>query len=299
MNRVVLEGLNGANPLGFLGALGLLRILNFTEGARLGFLDDGSFRPFVMTADADLGGRVAADALQSEAHQPWKLSYDKLEKRGTKTVRDLKPPPQAFAQFLEGCLSEWNAGHLEAAEYAAAFATSTARDGKGNTKPTAFHFTAANQQFLGTVDEIRASIDRTWAHESLFGGRATRPGSNLRWDPAAERNWALMAHNPVDDGTSVDAPLEWLGFRALPLFPCVPWGAQVRTTGVTGRGDQMQFSWPLWSVPTSIDTIRSLLTVEWADRDDRKSRSIFATCRSSIRRTSQGFGNFGPASVTA
>lgn len=289
--RLVVGGLNGSNPLGFLASLGLLRL----TGARLGFLSDGSFQPYLDGYDGDLAGLVLDDAGKAIGTQPWHLSYEKVEKRGVKVVADLKAPPEVFRTFLVARVKDWLEGDDETAAYAAAFGTDVALDGKGNTKPTAFHFTAANQQFLGTVEQVRASLTREWIEESLFHGGAARRGSNLRWDPGAERNWALMAANPVGEGTQVDAPLEWLAFRALPLFPTFPRGARVVTTAVTGRGNAMAFSWPLWDAPASLGTVRSLLQLSW----ERPARGVFAVCASGIRRTSQGFGNFGPAGVRA
>ena len=62
MRRIYLAGVDGSNPLGFLAALGLLRIVS---GGRLGFAGDGSFRAFFEGLDidqSDLAERVAADA---------------------------------------------------------------------------------------------------------------------------------------------------------------------------------------------------------------------------------------------
>jgi hypothetical protein len=191
------------------------------------------------------------------------------------------------------------AGDNEAVAYAAAYGTDVAVDGKGNTKPTAFHFTAAQQTFLGTVEEIRASVTHEWVETSLFKGHGVKLGRNLRWDPGAERNWALMGSNPSEDGTLVDAPLEWLAFRGLPLLPTFPSGISIITSGVSGRGDRMTFTWPLWSVPASLQTVRSVLQLDWAvAARERSERGVFAICSSAIRRTNQGFGNFGPSSVT-
>ena len=50
-----------------------------------------------------------------------------------------------------------------------------------------------------------------------------------------------MANDPTKDGTSVDAPLEWLAFRGLPLFPSFPFRARIITTAVSGRGEEMEF----------------------------------------------------------
>jgi hypothetical protein len=300
MTRTVLTGVSGTNPLGFLASVGLLRIVTErAQGARLGFLDDGSFQPFLDGVDGPLETLVAEDAKRSAGNQAWRLEYGKTTKRGTAPVADLKPPPDAFERFLRQRVAEWIDGNEEGATYAACYATSVARDGKGNTKPTAFHFTAANQQFLGAVETIRASVTLDWAKQSLFEGGAWRPGGNLRWDPAADRNYALMANDPNDDGTSVDAPLEWLAFRGLPLFPTVPRGMRVLTTGVTGRGDEMAFTWPLWSLGARLATVEALVGCSMTDRNEPElsSRGVFAIASSEIRRTTQGFGNFGPASV--
>lgn len=303
MSRLQLVGVDGSNPLGFLAALGLLRVV---PDARLGFFDDGSFRAFVDgfgKSEVDLARVIAADAEAAATESaPWRFKYTKsaTKKQGPQVVADLKPRPEDFKKFLVTCTDAWLAGDDEAAGYAAAYATDIAVDGKGNTKPTAFHFTAAHQTFLGAVESIRAAVTQEWVETSLLRGHGARPGSNLRWDPGAERNWALMARNPNDDGTCVDAPLEWLAFRGLPLLPSFPRGARIITTAVLGRGDDMTFVWPLWSPPASLQTVRSVLHLDWTGgARDRGERGVFAVCRSAIRRTSQGYGNFGPSSVTS
>lgn len=302
--QTVLPGVLGTNPLGFLAALGLLRLMNGARrGARLGFLDDGTARAVVSMTGDEVVQLIIDDASAAKADRRWSLEYRKVEKKGEKTVADLKAPPEEFLRYLRGAVAAWLAGDGEAAGFAAAYGTSVTFDGKGNTKPTAFHFTAANQQFLGAVETSRGLLNEGWVRASLLEGNGSRSGSNLRWDPTAERNYALMAENPTAEGTRVDAPLEWLAFRSLPLFPSFPRGAtpkpRILTTGVRGRGDEMEFSWPLWSAPASLRTVQSLvqMNMHGDDSKERALRGIFALCDSSIRRTSQGFGNFGPATV--
>jgi hypothetical protein len=303
MSRIQLVGVDGSNPLGFLAALGLLRVV---QGAKVGFSNDGSFQAFIDGFDkseSDLATLIAYDAQAAgKKSAPWRFTYTKAatKKQGPQEVADLKPPPDDFKKFLATCIDAWLNGNDEAAGYAAAYGTDIAVDGNGNTKPTAFHFTAAQQTFLGAVDGIRASVNPEWVVTSLFKGHGEQRGSNLRWDPGADRNWALMANNPSSDGTLVDAPLEWLAFRGLPLLPTFPQGTKVITTGVSGRGDGMTFTWPLWSVPASLQTVRSVVQIDWTgDARQRAARGIFAICSSAIRRTSQGFGNFAPSSVAS
>lgn len=301
MTRIELVGVDGSNPLGFLASLGLLRVV---PGVKLSFSEDGSFRTFVDglgKSASDVATLIAADAEAAvDECAPWRFTYTKAatKKQGPQKVADLKPPPDDFKKFLATCIEAWLTGNDEAAGYAAAYGTDIAVDGKGNTKPTAFHFTAAQQTFLGAVEGIRASVTQEWVETSLFKGHGERTGSNLRWNPGAERNWALMADNPSGDGTRVDAPLEWLAFRGMPLLPSFPRGSKIITTGVFGRGDEMTFTWPLWSIPVSPQTARSVLQIDWTGKiKERTARGIFAICSSAIRRTSQGFGNFGPPTV--
>ena len=303
MSRIQLVGVNGSNPLGFLAALGLLRLV---PDARLGFSEDGSFSAYVDGFDkteSDLAMLIASDArVAADERAPWRFTYTKAatKKQGPQKVADLKPPPDEFKQFLATSIEAWLLGNDETVGYAAAYGTDIAVDGKGNTKPTAFHFTAAQQTFLGAVEGIRASVNEEWVRISLFIGHGERPGSNLRWDPRAERNWALMANNPSGDGTHVDAPLEWLAFRGLPLLPSFPRDSRIITTGVFGRGDDMTFTWPLWSCPASLPAARSAVQIDWTGSAmERGARGVFAICSATIRRTSQGFGNFGPSSVVS
>jgi len=311
----MLPGLDGTSPLGFLASLGLLRLAGRCDREpRLSFLDDGTFRaaidlrqPEAVEADGTdetrcrlcLAGMVAADAAAASGPQGWWLEYNKSEKKGDRTVADLKAPPKDFATYLRAAVDRWCAGDVEPALCAAAFGTNVAVDGKGNTKPTALHFTAANQQFLGTLEATREAVTKEWVQESLFKGHSSRRGPNLRWDPAAERTYALMANDPNDEGTRVDAPLEWLAFRGLAFMPCVPRGTRVLTTAVDGRGDEMRMTWPLWSLPSRAATVRSLLASHATSLgSNARGRGVFATCSSAIRRSAQGFGNFGPAAVS-
>lgn len=338
MTRTVLRGFNGSNPLGFMASVGLLRLLNAQDTlARLGFTQDGAFHASIEcnpTLD-DILGIVAKDVEEAANLHPWRLEYEKREKKGIKLVADLKAPPEQFSKFLNSSIDDWLAGRPEQAEYAAAYGTDVARDNNGNTKPTAFHFTAANQQFLGAVEETRGKITREWIEESLNDRNGKiKPGMNLRWDPDAERCRALMGVNPTADRTTVNAPLEWLAFRALPAFLCVPVGDRIVTCGVTGRRqDELRFHWPLWSCGASYATVRTLLplTAGWVEQEERlqcmietqschgrnarslsrlqsdlerllgerRRRDVFAICTSEIRRTAQGFGSFGPAHVSS
>lgn len=291
MSRIVLTGVSGANPLGFMASVGLLRVLSEEfPRARLGFLDDGSFHPFIEGVDAELDGIVAADAKSAAGSRLWKLECE-----------DLKPAPDEFAAFMRLSVAQWIKGRPEGADYAAAFASSVNQDNNGNTKPTEFHFTAGQQLFLRTLEKIRALVTQEWAQGSLIDGGATRSGPNLRWDPGADRSYALMAGDPTVSGTVVDAPLEWLAFRSLPWFPTCPGPRWLMTSAVQRIAGKATFLWPLWSVAAPPAAVRSLVVLDWDDEavvERNRSRGVWGVCSSQIKRANKGYGNFGPASVS-
>jgi hypothetical protein len=298
--NTALPGIDGANPLGFLAAMGLLRLLSAKAG-RIRFAHDGTNRAIV---EGDVDGQGIADLVASDASASAKrpslaIEYEKKEKNKIKRVRDLKSPPGVFEQLLVAAKKCWIGGEdREFVSDLAAFATSLEVDGKGNTKPTAFHFTAANQEFLKAADESRRKVTADEVRESLFAEHGRKPGKNLRWDPRDARSHALMAEDPDAEGTSVDATLEWLAFRGMVAFPVVSVGRKLpATTGVTGRGEDMEFTWPLWRVAAEWATARSLVRLPVVAMT--RERGVFSIATSGIRRTAQGFGNFGPAEVRA
>ncbi|HYC78839.1 MAG TPA: hypothetical protein VEI02_14535 [Planctomycetota bacterium] len=285
-----------------MAALGLLKIVSASpggEGAKLGF-EPGADHPAWLdcATEIDPPSIVANDARAAGGAQPWKLEYGGGD-AGGKRVADLKPPPAAFRTFLAAAIDRWLEGDGAAAEYAAAYGTDVAKDGKGNTKPTALHFTAGQQQFLATVDQVREMVTEDWSRRALMEPGQARQGANLRWGLDADRNRALLGFNPSDETPPVTAPLDWLAFRALPLFVCVPIGDRIMTACVTGRRqDDFRFTWPLWSTGADLETVRSLLTLPWRDPDRyRPPGDVFSVLSSAILRSAQGYGCFAPPTV--
>lgn len=302
MISTTMTGLSGTNPQTFLAMVGLLRVANARNlSARLAFSADGSFHPIVVTdAEVDWPAMITEDAQSASGPQPWRLEYPKEDKGGSKLVADLKCPPEQFRQFAQSAIQEWLTGSEESTGYAAAYATTAIPDRSGKTKPTAFHFTAGQQQFLHVVECLRASVTMEWAANALFEVNSARPGPNLRWDPASDRKRALMASNPTVEPTSSCAPLEWLAFRALPAFPAYPRGNHVRTTGVACRGGSSALTWPLWSRPYALSLVKRMLAMDWGSMYESAGRAlgVMSICASMIRRDGKGYGSFGPSRLS-
>ncbi|MCB9596623.1 MAG: hypothetical protein H6719_28120 [Sandaracinaceae bacterium] len=297
MRETVLTGIDGANPLGFFAALGVLEVVS-DRGlpARLAWRDEGAWRPILSGLDAsvdDLVEWVEEDRLTCLSEPALALEY------GGK--RDLKPPPGQFREYLLTLVAAAQPGSRRSVDWASSFATDIAVDNNGNTKPTALHFTAGQQLFLKMVDELATGVTASDVSEALIGPwRYERPLPVMGWDATAARSYALRASNPSGDKKLGVPAADWLAVRGMVSLPVVPVGSRVLTTGCTGGWKTGAFAWPLWSVALERSVVRSTVRLDLGSMDDaeRRARGIAVVFRCGIKRTDQGgYGSFEPASV--
>lgn len=303
MSELVLGGLDGANPLGFLAALGVLNVLSDSGGAReqakLSWRNVGYWRPVVHGGVAKRDAVVAAimvDLKTWKAEPALALEYGDSE-------RDLKPPPGEFKAFLRKLVKRAEHGKRRSVDVAAAFATDVARDRAGKTKPTALHFTAGQQSFLAAVHALVAGVTREDIGEAIFGPwRYQRDLPVLRWDATSSRDYALRASDPSKDKPTGVPGADWLAFRGLSFVRVVPRGSKILTTGCFGEWKTGGMRWPLWTVPLGRETVQTVMTMKGLSElqaADRRARGIGVVFEAKIRRSEQGgYGNFSPASVT-
>jgi hypothetical protein len=310
MTSLKLTGLDAQNPLAYFAALGLLRVLDLrctTHGAprpKLAFVDEGQQVPVVSTQlDAEaIVGIVLEDAAAQRDNTALRLAYDDdgniVEPDALGAIRDLKPTPASAREFLERCA---RAGR-RAADLAAGFFCELVTDKtKGNTKPTALHFTAGQQAFLTMVETLRANITSDDVREALFGAwryESTLP--SLSWDSSVSRLYALRASDPSKEKRGSIPAAYWLGVQALTFFPvCVERGV-LSTPGVKGGWKDSSFCWPLWMAPASAPTIAALLKIDptaFSSRE-RAAMGLTQVFAARISRSDQGgYGAFSPADV--
>jgi hypothetical protein len=289
MKETRMPALDAADPLGFLAALGVLRVVSRDDrAARLRWLQDGSWSAALTTTEPlDLVEVLFADL------ERWRRGHPAVDfaVNADRKIQDLKHPPQDFRALMLRL-----AGDPEAADFVAAYATGVAVDGSGQTKPTSFHFTAGQQRFMDAVLDLRASVTRQDLEEALYGPWIGRVGpKDTRWKAASERSRALLSFDPSKEKSSTVAGAAWLAFQALPLFPVVPVGRRAVTTGFTGRGKSEQFTWPVWSAPLEVCEVRVLLglpDLASMPARERQRRGISKVLRSEVSRNPQGYGNF-------
>ena len=252
MSEVLFTGLDGKNPLGFLAALGALnaaadRARDGHPQPKLAWRSVGTYRPVLVDGPSqdELLDVLRAD-LESCANEPaMQLRY---AKGGTgPEAHDLKPPPEDFVRYLRALVA--SAGRRSLA-LAAAFATDVAVDNNGNTKPTALHFTAGQQEFLAMVDELRRGVTREDSKRrssGLGGMREPCPFSSgtirnraaMRFEQTTRqrrRSWAFRAR---------------IGsrFAACPSFASHPWATASLRPDAVADGSRVSFDGPSGRFP--------------------------------------------------
>ena len=298
MNELVLSGLDGANPLGFLAALGVLNVLaDDGQPARLRWRDEGGWRPVVSGHPYHLDELVElidADRRDCIGDPALALEYEGKQ--------DLKPPPDGFRRYLEQLVEQCAPEQRRSIDWASAFATDVARDNNGNTKPTALHFTAGKQLFLAMVNELVRETTRDDIHEALTGPWTySRPLPVMGWDSTASRAYALRAANPATEKKLGVPGADWLAVRGISFFPLAPIGERVMTTGCSGGWKNGHYRWGLWNVDISRNVIRSMLRLALPSMttSERAAKGIAAVFSCGIKRSDQGgYGTFEPAAVS-
>ena len=314
MNAVKLTGLDGSSPLAFLAALGALRILDERarhaggDIPRLAWADEGCWIPSLLGSASidDVIGAILEDLPRWRDEPAFCFAYNRDGERvlpdAPGAIRDLKPDPKVMRAFLDEIALAASRGASRSARHGAAYGTDVATDNSGKTKPSALHFTAGNQTFLGAVAEIHDRVTPEDFHEALVGPWSrSSPLKTLGWDPMGAFNarmYALRASNPSKENRPCVPGAEWLAFVGLSFFPTVPCRAEVLTTCVSGGWKDAALTWPLWTVAATVRTIESLLrtaTLEHTDSKQRSARGIGAVLCSAILRSDQGgYGSFSP-----
>lgn len=307
----VLTGIDGRNPLGLFCAVGLLRVLDDQAARRgrasptLAFATRGDATP-TLASELTLAAIVELvldDAREQGENRALQFAYTaegELAIAGASdAIRDLKPPPAIAARFLRACAEESRARVTGLA--AAWFSELVTDKTKGNTKPSALHFTAGQQAFLEMVEELRRGITAHDLHEALLGPwRNTSTLPSLSWDASVSRMYALRARDPSEEKRGSVPAANWLGVIALEAFPVVPVGRELATTGVVGGWKDSVFRWPLWLPPLTFRAVRSLLRVDpcrWTSAQ-RDALGISEVMGARILRSDQGgYGSFAPSHV--
>jgi hypothetical protein len=298
---LALAPLRGRNPLGLFAALGALDVatrtlpdrevtLRWTEG---------------IEPHAVLRGPDSLDHLVALCHDDvarWESSPILAWGPGGAPLDDLKPSPEELRQWTVAVLEHaLQTGQRADADLFGALVAEGAMAGKGDSKPTAFHFTAGQQRFLTMVRELRAGLTAQHLDEALRGPWTyASPLPVLGWDARGERIYALRGPNPAKEKKLGVPGADWLAFLGLRFFPVAARTGHLLTTGCAGAWKKETFTWPLWRVNLPSAVCMSLLAdggLTELGRSERRQLGVHELLRAPIRRLDPGgLGSFGAPS---
>jgi len=251
----LLRGIDGSNPLGFLSAVGTLRML---PGSRLGWrLNEGMWRPSLTADDVETEENLCDRLAERSRLEPPEISM---------LGKNLTVAPKLFEEYVDKCARRLYAGNARASEYVVAFGSEVCVDHKKNRieyTNLSFITGSGHQDFVTTALKLSERITAAHIREALFGPWEYKDQSlSFRWDPADAAEYALSASDPSKDGAWTVWGVNRLAFEALPLLPVQPTRRGLRTTGFREERYPEEFSWPVWHAALDSDTVRSLLSLE-------------------------------------
>ncbi len=298
---LVLEGLDGANPLAFLAALGVLRGLSIAWPGRLvelSWTDRDAWRPCLHVDRETISRADALDGLISFADL--RSGHEALDIGDNLTLS-----PDRFREAATAAARSSTGSHAgrARADFIAGFGCEAATDRNHVVRDTALRTLrgAGHQHFLKTMRDLAEYTTADSFEKCLFHPwNRSDQRLSLRWDPEDDRRYALRWRDPSKEAAGTEWGANRLAFEAIPLFPVAPVGSTLTTTGFRGaRADDTFFTWPIWDVPVNLDTARSILSLDELQRDtpDRHRlgpmgiREVFRSQRMNTGR----YRNFSPA----
>lgn len=293
-----LAGLDGANPLAFLAAVGTLRTATLAWPAReitLGWhLSDGLWKPLLGTQGISDRETLLEGLSRQLARMAGHPAFDVGD--------NLNFTPDQFRRYAETA-QELAASDDTMAAFLGSFACEGVVDDQGKqVADTALRTMrgAGHQDFVKTMRDLVGATTRDHLEHSLFSAwERAETGLGLRWDPQDDRRYALRWNEPSSDPTRTERGAHRLAVEALPLFPVHPVHRRLETTGFTRRARQTFLSWPIWTTRVSLDVVRSLLALrglqaETLSRGELARRGVVEVFRSQ-RITLGKYRNFSAA----
>jgi hypothetical protein len=291
MSQIVLRGLDAANPLGFLAALGTLRLLSSAQpDCCLHWIPEAKWHP-VLSGLTEVDESSLAVLLATLPSAP----TDTFSRLG----KNITVSPDTFVAFAKDAEATAIPGDRRAADFAAAFGSEACKHEKLERiqyTDLCFITGSGHQDFLETMKALKLSIQPEQLHQTLFHPwRYNDKGLSFRWDPADAREYALRWNDPGPEGAWTDWGANFLAVEALPFFPAQPTSKGLQTTGFSKHDRDQYLTWPVWTTPIGCDAVSSVLAIPELQQEEKRlerqslsSRGIAAAYRSQRVRIGEG-----------
>lgn len=264
--ELLLNGLDGSNPLGFLAAIGTAVVLSDVfPTIRLGWEPaEGGWRPSLAGCGDD--------------EQEFLDKLSKALTGASMTVFDIDDrmpfDAEIFSQKLRDAQFCSSADDRRAADFLCSFGTELYPDEKnGQFQDSRFRMVrsgdSAGQGLPFYAKKIRKKVDIGHIQRTLFDAWDYQDtGYSLRWDPIEDQRYALRWRDPSKSSQGTMLAANSLAVEALQWFPTLLIGNQARTTGFQRLSRRETcFVWPIWTPKVSMETVRSLLALDDLSKD--------------------------------
>lgn len=298
MQALTLDGIDGQHLWGFLTALGSLSLLDkharaeTLEAPRLAFDEDGTAVVHSPVVKDQLPAVLLARLRKLQPYLEQDLATVKRPSDFTKSsykIIALASEP-ATLDFLAGLACVVGDEAFES--------TLCAANGASHQNLVQ---SMRDVLKLVEVEHLRLALFETWQkayhvpedkrQEFQLGTR--KP--TLRLDPSDERLYALRLSNPTTtDDFCTELGAQALAIPAFALLPVVP-SRQPVTVASTRRRQRVTFSWPLWKVPATLPTVRTLLWGGIGLPRLQRERGIFAAFSADRVSGAKGKLSFAPS----
>lgn len=298
MHEIELSGLDGSNLLGFLAALGTLRVLTLASPeapVRMSWREQGWWLPVVHHHSID----SADDLLAILAEQ---VCGPQTINPALEIAEDLVLSRSEFREILTGALTRASAKARQEADFLTALGSEFLGSGTKREQMTDTEFRtmsgAGHQHFLGFMKELAQTTEQDHLRRTLFYAWCYADGRpSLRFDATDYRPHALRAEDPSGDPIRTMRGANRLSVEALPLMPTAPTANSLRTVAFRDENGDTEITWPIWADPVDLYSARSLIglkEVQQASPVDARARGIAQIFRA--RRFTDGkYRNFSPA----
>ncbi len=294
---LLLAGLDGSNPLGFLAAVGAFRITSAlrSDTVMQWEIGRGTWVPrlFSSTMRMDDLVRLLIEGIRSLGPSPWdidaRLPFDPGK------LRDAQIDAIKVASSLNRNIVD----HLTA------LGVASITDRSGNFRDTSLRLVRsgdsggngllayARRIFSETTEiDISKALTEAWDYQD--------ENCAMRWDPMENKAYANQWTDPSNQKTLSVRGANCLALAAMSVFPTVPKSNTVQTVGFHRKNRKEFLTWPIWSVPISINTAKSLISSRLLhevqpDQREAHSRGISAVYRCERKMTSKYYRNFSPS----
>jgi hypothetical protein len=299
MNTLVLNGIDGQHLWGFLTALGALSLLD--EYARdrnlllprIAFREDGC---------AVLQSPISAEEL-TEALSAQLLTLQHLVEHDFSQINK----PSDFTRSSYQAIVNTNDARL-LHDFIAGLACVVDNEADESTLCAANG--ASHQNLLQSMRDIlrlveaehlRLALFTTWQRSYQVPAETRKRlqlgtrKPTLRFDPSDERLYALRLTNPTTENDfATELGAQALSIAVFRLLPVVPSKTPVTVASRRAR-TRVTFEWPLWNVPATLPTLRSLIWSGVRFPNQCRERGVFSAYGADRVSGAKGKLSFSPS----